>query len=407
MSGSLVLDDLARFVRRFVVLTREQMDTLALWIVHSHAVEAFDTTPYLAVTSAEKRSGKSRLLEVAELVARSPLQTMNVSDAALFRAIEKLTPTLLLDEVDGIFSAKARDREDFRSMLNAGWRRSAVVLRMGGANARTLETFAVYCPKAFALIGDLPDTIADRTIRVRLQRRTRDEEIERFRRRDVAPEAEELRNRTADWCDPQIDALRALRPALLDELDDRAQDCWEPLLAIADLAGDDWPARARAAALALSTGEGREDDSLRVRLLTDIHAVFNANGSERFKTADLIAELCKIEESPWGDWHGKQITAQGLSKLLQPHGIKTMPVWTDEGTVRGYKAEQFGEAFARVLGVRGVRSVRSGLAPDAAPNRPNAPNAGDTNGRTTGPDDVDADEIERLAQLAREAQTHD
>jgi Protein of unknown function (DUF3631) len=141
------------------------------------------------------------------------------------------------------------------------------------------------------------------------------------------------------------------------------------------LADGDWPARARKAAVALSTGAEREDDSLGARLLKDIHAVFSANGVQRYRTADLIAELAAVEESPWGDWYGKTISAQGISKLLKPYRIQTMPVWVDGQTVRGYKAEQFTEAWLRVLGVRGVSDVRSGSSIEAAPNAANAPNA--------------------------------
>jgi hypothetical protein len=381
MSGQVIRDNLVGFYRRFVVLTPEQADTLALWTTHTHAFGAAETTPYLGATSAEKRSGKTRALEAAELLVRTPLPTMNISDAALFRAIAKLAPTLLMDEIDAIFSPKARDREDLRGMLNAGYRQGAMAWRMGGANMRQLESFPVFCPKMFAGIGDLPDTIADRTITIRLQRRTRDEEIERFRRRDVEPEAALLRGRIAEWCEPQLDELRRIRPNLPDELDDRAQDCWEPLLAIADLAGGKWPERARTAALTLSTGDAREDDSVRVRLLVDIEQVFLSSVAERYRTADLIDELAKIEESPWGDWNGKTITPQALSKLLKPFQIKTMPVWVDGKTVRGYKREQFENTWLRVLGVRGVSNGRYGSPSDAAPNAPTAPNAHHTNGR--------------------------
>jgi hypothetical protein len=51
-----------------------------------------------------------------------------------------------------------------------------------------------------------------------------------------------------------------------------------------------------------------------------------------------------------------------------------MPVWTHGETVRGYKLDQFADAFARVLGVRSIRSVRSGSSSQAAPNAPNGPN---------------------------------
>jgi hypothetical protein len=254
---------------------------------------------------------------------------------------------------------------------------------MGGANKTTLETFPVFCAKAFFGIGDfLPDTLVDRSIPIRLERRTREEPVERFRRREIEPESETLRDRLADWLEPQLDHLRGFHPELPEELDDRAQDSWEPLFAIADLAGGDWPDRARRSALKLFNPDQREDDSMTARLLADIHTVFEANGDERFKTGELIERLCEIEESPWGDWYGKSITAHGLSKLLKPHRIKTMPVWTEGKTVRGYKAEQFEEAWFRVLGVRRVTNVRCESPSQTTPNATNAPNAGDT-ARTT------------------------
>jgi Protein of unknown function (DUF3631) len=378
-----LLDEAKQFTRRFVVIDEAQAVAISLWIAHTHAIDAFDTTPYLALTSAEKRSGKSRMLEVLELLIHSPLAAVNMSDAVLFRVIESMAPTLLLDEADAIF-AGGRERDDFRGMLNAGWHRGPRAFRMGGGNHTTLEGFAVFCPKAFAGIGDyLPDTLADRTIRVRLERRTREETVERFRRRAVVPEAEELREALAAELEPRIDELRAAWPKLPDELDDRAWDYWEPLLAIADLAGEEWGKRARAAAVELSSGEAREDDSLSIQLLADIKSVFVQEEAARFKTSELIDKLGEIEESPWGDWYGKPISPQGLSKLLRPYRIRTMPVWVDEKTVKGYKREQFVEAWNRYLtapgvqGVRGVRTVRSGSSTHAGPNPPNPPNPQD------------------------------
>ena len=375
--SALVLEDVRTFVRRFVVLDDHQALAVALWVAHTHVFDAFGITPYLAITSAEKRSGKTRKLEVLELLVRDPLQTVNISDAALFRVVDARRPTLLMDEVDAIF--KSSERQDLRGLLNAGYRRGALAHRMGGANNRTLEEFNVFCPKAFAGIGDcLPDTITDRSIPIRLKRRTRNEPVERFRLRDVEPQGHALRDRLADWLEPQYDYIAALRPALPEELDDRAQDVWEPLLAIADLAGGDWPDRARRAALALSTGEEREDDSLTVALLRDIDAYFSDNGHDRHdrvRTADLLAYLHAIEDSPWGDWYGKTLSAHGLSRLLRPYRIKTMPVRVEGETVRGYKAEQFADAFARALGVTGVTGVTSQSASQKGSNASNAGNA--------------------------------
>jgi hypothetical protein len=375
--GGVILDDVVRFIRRFVVLSETQADAVALWVAHTHAIDAADTTPYLTITSPEKRCGKSRLLlDVFPPLIRNPLPSASISDAALFRAIENNKPTFLLDEVDAVFGSKAREREELRGLLNAGYRRGLKAHRMGGSNNRTLEAFEVFCPKAFAGIGDsLPDTITDRAIAIRLQRRLPEETIERFRQRLVAPEAEELRDRIADWLEPQLAELRGDWPELPDELDDRAQDVWEPLFAIADLAGGDWPERARRSAVALSGPEAKADaeESKTALLLRDIRIVFETSEEERIRTADLIEHLSAIEESPWGDWFGKPISPQALSKLLRPYRIRTMPIWLEGAKAHGYKREQFEDAWLRVLGGRDGRDGRSGLAPDLAPTAPTVP----------------------------------
>lgn len=370
-AGAAVLSEVRSFIRRFVALDDHQADALSLWVAHTHVYDAFPCTPYLAITSAEKRSGKTRLLEVLALLVRDPLPTANISDAALFRVIDTTQPTLLVDEVDAIFGKKSQ-RDELRGIVNAGYRSGATTHRMGGKNNTELQTFSVFCPKAFAGIGDcLPDTVADRSISIRLRRRTRAVSVERFRLREVAPDGERLRSRLATWLEPHHAQLAASRPVLPDELDDRAQDVWEPLLAIADLANS---TLGRAAAIALSSGDERTDESVTAQLVRDIAGVFAARNDEPIRTADLLEELYLIEESPWGDWYGKPLTAHKLSALLKPYRITTMPVWSEGKTVRGYKVAQFADAFAQ-LGVRSVNTVRTEATSGEASNAPNAPNA--------------------------------
>jgi Protein of unknown function (DUF3631) len=376
-----VLDELAVFVRRFVVVSPEQADAVTLWIAHTFVFEAFDCSPYLVITSAAKRCGKSRLFDVLELLVAKPWRIVSPSEAVVYRKVARDHPTMLLDEVDTIFKRNG-DGEPLRALLNAGNRAGTRVPRCAGAQKDKLEEFDVYCPKALAGIGKLPDTIADRGIPIEMKRRAPGEPFERFRRRDVEAEASTLRDRVADWTEPNLDHLKGLRPDLPAELDDRAQDAWEPLLAIADLAEGDWPYRARHAALGLSTGADADDDSTAVRLLTDVRRVFD-RGAERLATADLISVLADDEDAPWGDWYGKPITPQALSKLLRPFRIQTMPVWVGGQTVRGYKREQFEDVWRRYLpdeGVRSVSGVRSGSNSHAVPNAPNAPNAPERDG---------------------------
>ena len=256
--STVLLDDVRVFVRRFVVLTDAQADTIALWAAHTHVFEAFCSTAPRTSRSHPPRRGRGR----QDSSKRSSFSSANRYrprhfHAALFRVIDDKRPTLLIDEVDAVFGKKS-PREELRGILNAGYRQGATTHRMGGSNNTQLQTFSVYCPKGFAGIGDcLPDTLSDRAISIRLKRRTRNVVIERFRLRDVGPSGASLRDRLADWLEPNEEHLAGSRPDLPDELDDRAQDVWEPLLAIADLAGGDWPERARRAALELSTGEER------------------------------------------------------------------------------------------------------------------------------------------------------
>jgi Protein of unknown function (DUF3631) len=343
-----LLDELAAFVRRFVVVSPAQAAAIALWIVHSHAFDAADASPYLAVTSPEKRSGKSRLFEVLEILVANPWKVITPTEAVVFRKIDGDRPTLLLDETDAIFGKKAENHEGLRALLNAGNRRGTFVPRCVGTS-QTLVSFSVFCPKAIAGIGELPDTIADRAIPIRLKRKARTEHAERFRRRDVEAEAKRLYMDASAWAEHAVPALTDARPALPDELDDRAQDAWEPLLAIADLAGEKWSKQARAAALELLNGTEGEEESAGVLLLADARRVFDEQNVDRLSSAALVAALHEIEESQWAEWYGKPITQTGIARLLKRYGVQPRKLRFGEETARGYERAWFEDEWERYL----------------------------------------------------------
>ncbi len=252
-----LLEDARTFVRRYVVLPDEHhAAAMALWVAHTWAIDAAHATPYLLVLSAERRSGKSRLLEVVALLVRKPWSVVAASEAAMFRKIAAERPTLLLDELDAIFGSDAERTEWLRAVLNAGNRPGVAVARCVGPG-HEVRDFEVFCPKLLAGIdtGRLPDTIRDRAVELRLQRKTDDEPVARFRQRYAEIESLDLRNRLEEWAAEHEDALRAAEPNLPNALNDRAADAWEALLAIADLAGGQWPALARDAAVALIPSE--------------------------------------------------------------------------------------------------------------------------------------------------------
>lgn len=304
VDGEELLDQLDELLQAYVVMSAAQSAACALWVMHTHALDSAAYSPYLAVVSAEMRSGKTTLMKLLELLAARPWRVITPSEAVAFRKIDRDHPTLLLDEFDTIW--KDREQEPLRALLNAGNEPGTKVPRCAGANRDELREFNVYCPKALAGIGKLPQTIADRSIEIRLKRKAPGDQVARFRRREVVQETEPLRAQLAAWACDLADTLAEARPQLPDELDDRAQDGWEPLLAIADQAGGSWAKRARRVAVELSTGESRDDESQGVRLLADIRRVFA--DADKISSRELLDALIADDEGPWGDVRGKPLT---------------------------------------------------------------------------------------------------
>lgn len=354
-SSAELLEAIREFVSRYVVFEKaEQAVAVSLWIAHSHVIEAADCTPYMAITSPEPRCGKSRLLEVMELLTPRAIQTANVSDAALFRIIDQDRPTILFDEVDAVFAPKT-GREDLRALLNVGHRRGATVLRCEAAGSKqAVCEYDAFAAKALAAIGTLPSTIEDRSISVRLQRRTRGESVERFRQRLARRQAEPVRKHLEAWSENAVDRLKDAWPELPEELNDRAQDGWEPLLAIADAAGGRWPQLARNAAVVLQTDGAAADASDGVLLLEHLRGVFA--DTERLPTVEVLARLVAVEDGPWGEWWGASVAggetkgaASRLARSLKPFGIGPKKIRLGEETARGYERAQFEDAWRRYL----------------------------------------------------------
>jgi hypothetical protein len=306
-----VLRDVCPFIRRHVVLTPDQIVLITLWIAHTHVIEAADYTPYLHVTSATKETGKTRLLEVLKLLVAHPWYTARVSPAVLLRKIDAEHPTLLLDEGDAAFNGEKEYAEALRGLLNTGYQRNGTAsLCVGQGKRITYKDFSTFSPKAIAGIGNLPDTVTSRAIRIELKRRKKDEIVQKFRERDAQQEVHRIRESLV-MClrrESILDALRAARPVMPEGLRDCAEDVSEPLLAIADLAGGGWSKAARKAVVAIM-GTTPEQD-LNIELLADIFDVFEDAGADFIASTEMAKSLAALESRPWGDWHGKAITTR-------------------------------------------------------------------------------------------------
>ncbi len=326
-------------------------EAVALWVLHAHAHDASEVSPILAITSPEKRSGKTTLLELIQEIVPRPFPASNVSTAAVFRSVEKWRPTLLIDEADTFLN----DREDLRGVLNSGHRHSmAFVIRTVGEDhePRSFETWA---PKAIAKIGSLPDTLHDRSIVIPMRRKRTDESKRRLRRDRLASECSGPLRQAATWAEQQQEDLRQRDPMLPEQLHDRARDNWRPLIAIADSLGGDWPQRARTAALGLSGIVAPEEESIRVQLLEALRRVFTDSDADKLPSRDIVEQLVLMEDGPWAEYRrGKPITPAQVARLLRPHGVRPKDIWIADGhgggrTLKGYELAALQDAFGRYL----------------------------------------------------------
>lgn len=343
--GADLLDRIAAFITRFIVLPEGIAPLLAAWVVHTHAFAAAEYTPYVVVRSATKGCGKSRLLEVLELLVCRPLSSANVTPAALYHAIEVGNePTLLLDEQDGI-----RD-EDIRKVLNAGFRRGQMVLRTASFGKGVVELPA-FCPKVIASIGTVASTVADRAIHVRMQRRLPGERVEPFRRNEVEPVAAPIRDDARAFAEQNARLLLDARPEFPMNLDDRGRDIYAPLFAIADLAGGDWPSVVRDAALVNRKRRYGTWDDPRAELLRDIRDKLEGQTGDFVFSKGLVYGLMQDGELRWSDWNrGRGLTQKALSMMLAEFDIHPYVRQIAGDQRRGYRISDFREAFVRYLG---------------------------------------------------------
>lgn len=347
VDGTALLTEIEATIAAHAVLPDGAAVAMALWIVHTYCLEAATITPRLAIVSPTKRCGKTTVLKLLGALTRKPLAAATLTPAVLYRVVEAYAPTILVDEADTFLA----EQDELRGVLNAGHdRHSAVVPRCVGDDFEP-RVFHVFSAVAIASIGKLPDTLMDRSIVIEMKRKAPGEKVQKLRRRQREALAA-LPRRCARWVDDNLKSISEREPDVSDDLDDRAADNWEPLLAIADQAGGPWPARARTTALLLSgaRADAAEAGDNGVQLLADVRAVFADNGIDRSTTKALLSSLAELEGRPWGEWNrGRPLSARQLGALLGRFGIKPGTIRVGDATPKGYVLADLTDAFGRYL----------------------------------------------------------
>ena len=401
VDGAELLTELSVTIGAYIIMDKHQRDAAALWAAHAHAHDFRDTSPPLVIKSPAMRSGKTKLVEVLERLVPRPLFVSGITVSFLERVIEAHRPTLLIDEYDALTSNDPALAEAARAQLNRSAKRRGasvgknVPLPGGGYEARMFSTWA---PTAIAGIGDPPATVRDRAVVIDLKRKLSSEKVKPLRERDGADLAV-LRRKLARFAADNEQRLRYADPAAVAVDNDRAKDMWDPLLAVADVAGGEWPERAREAGLALAVASESEtaDADVKLVLLADIRDIFAMEPPEpaaspdmldpdrlepsaarggrpddgpRMSSKRLLDALHSLEERPWSAWGRakKPITGKSLGDLLRPYGVRSGTIRIDgdtsEDTAKGYYLRSFEDAFTRYLPTGGSQSVTASQTPE-------------------------------------------
>jgi putative DNA primase/helicase len=348
VDGAALLGSLRQVFRRYIVLPKGADIALPLWVLHTWTFDSGEISPFIVLVSPTKQCGKTNtLIALLYLTPRSVLAS-NITGSALFRYIELARPTLLIDEADTF----VKENEELRGILNSGHTKTAAyVIRNIEINGEHKpRRFSTWAPKAIATIRSLADTLEDRAIRLMLQRKPAGAKVERLRKRDNEWFGA-LRSHAARWAADNCEKLVDPDPRVPEQLNDRAADNWRPLLAIADLAGGEWPQLARQACLTLSSESPEEPTG--VMLLADCRSAFGDD--DVIRSADLVTRLSADPERPWAEYNrgGKPITQRQVARLLGAFCIISETVDIPGlKSAKGYRRSRFEEAWATYCPVK-------------------------------------------------------
>jgi Protein of unknown function (DUF3631) len=330
-----LLNDIRRVVARYIVLDEQQLDTIALWVMHTFIYREFYTTPYLAIMSPTMRSGKSNLLTVLEAICHDPEIVVHSSTAGLYRTIDELRPTLLFDELD-----MAQMSKTYRGILHSGYKAGASVTLSVGGKPKRLSTF---CPKAYASIGRaLTPTLIDRSIQIHMRRKLPTETVAEFSIAGLAAVTEGLRDRLANFrADFIVPDDMPPRPEVLN---DREREIWLPLFTIAAQATG-WDTRCRNAAVQLTAASRQEEPDESVLLLADIRDAFG--GKNKLFSEELLKGIRNLEDPQYSG--PATHSTKALAIALAPHRIFPRQLRIGRETKKGYLRVWFADAFARYV----------------------------------------------------------
>lgn len=345
-----MISKIENFIRKYVVLNDPAVALpLALWATGTHLFTEFDCYPYLVISSAVKRSGKTRLAEVLAFLSSNSRRFSAMTGPAFFRSLKDERPTIFCDEAESLSGESA---SLMRAVLNVGYRKGQSIPRLVG---KKIVEFPAYSPKVFILIGDVYDTLRDRSIIVTMKRGSPEA---RFDFKTAGKEGEELQDEIAEEVKSNGSFVKVglhyggKEFALSEFLSDREEELWLPLFILmrilcpkrqdelkriaVDMATEK-TAPARSYVNLLGAEREAEDDEYAGRLLSDVLAMVGKD--QKMFGTKLLGLLREIPLAPWRKFRGEGLTLNSLASMLARFGIKPRVVRIGKQVQRGYRSK--------------------------------------------------------------------
>lgn len=347
VDGQELADSFLENFNRYCVLVDGAAIAASLWAIATHCHDAFRIFPLLTISSPVKRCGKTTLLDVLGSLVVRALPTSNITAAGIFRLIDLCKPTVLIDEGDTFIGGS----EELRGIINAAHNKStATVVRVSGDGADMKPTsFSAWAPMCISMIKTPPETILDRSIVIPMRRKRTDECPSRlpFDLKDINLE---LRRKAKRWALDNFDTIASTKVEIEAPINDRAQDNWQPVLAVAACLGEEWLDHARQSLVKLSAYSFADEEDLESLLLQDIQEIFRAARVERMHGAELVSALKSMDIRPWSDQSCSHfITQNRLARILRAFGVSSRQLLIDGKNLNGYDLDIFQDAFSRYI----------------------------------------------------------
>jgi len=340
-----ILNDIESYIINHTILPKGASSAIALWCLATYLINTFNIFPKLTIYSPEKRCGKSTVLDILEAFCCKSCMTSNISAAAIYRMIEESQPTLIIDEADTFVAGGSN--KDMVGIINSGHAKNrAYVSRCVGDDYQA-KNFSTWSPMVLASIGSLQPTIMDRSIAIQINRKTATESVKRIQS-DLFDAAKVTRSRMLKWSNDNADTIKQNIIEPKSHGNDRAVDNWIPLFTIAKLVSKNWLKKCEASYIFLTDFD--EDLQPSTLLLEDIRQIFSDHDDVLISSADLVRKLNELEDQPWCEWkNGKSMSKYDLAIVLKKYNIKPKGIRYKGKTPKGYRLDQFKDAFERYL----------------------------------------------------------